>query len=298
MTHPLEEPQSLPATSPTIRDITNLPSMHCRTDYAAGARLLIDQSYCILSAPKILQEGFQRILSTYSEIPRSVKESFSFPTKTDGFMPFGMEKTTDVVDLCERFCFRQENRLEHQSHAFSQNPMYAAAAVCEMILSAIAQRLLDEIRSEFKSVSPIEIRNTSYLQLCYYDARFREGDRDLMQLRHEDGDLITLVMSDRDGLVLFPNGQPQLIKLNAGDVVVFTGSLLSCLSDQRIAHMDHAVKRPEQNASRSSLIYFALPDLGCRYQTFIQQQELCLEPLANELHKSFGNYALSAVSNS
>ena len=73
------------------------------------------------------------------------------------------------------------------------------------------------------------------------------------------------------------------------EVVAFAGSLLTRLSDGRIPFMDHAVSNLPTIGERSSLVYFALPELDKRYRSFIDGRTLDIAAIVNELHQAFGN---------
>lgn len=231
------------------------------------------------------------MVSTFSGIDPGIKAVFSFPDRTDGFLPFGMERssTTSRVDLCERFCFRQKYRLDHSLHPFSLSPTYAAALACEALLSSIAEHLMDAISNEFDVMNSFDVRDSSYMQFCSYSPKYRRMDREFLQDRHEDGNLITLVKATSDGLILYPKGSRMELSMADDEIVVFTGSLLSILSDGCIPAMDHAVQNPPACTARSSLVYFALPDLHRAYRSFVHGNDIDLEPITNELHRGFGN---------
>lgn len=262
-----------------------------RPDYSACARSLISEGHCRVGISPYLKENFWRLVGGYAEISQEIKDTFSFPDRTDGFLPFGMERSrsTNRVDLCERFCYRQKYRLVHHRHPFSSSAWYDAAVQCEAYLSALAERILDAIRAEFDASDNLTVRDSSYLQFCSYDMRYRCDGREYLQDRHEDGNLITLVMASREGLILFPDGLPRAAAVSDDEVIVFTGSLLTTLSDGRIPPMDHAVLSPPEKASRSSLAYFAVPDLQRTYTSYVGRKRLNLEEMANELHQGFGN---------
>ncbi|HEV2612733.1 MAG TPA: 2OG-Fe(II) oxygenase family protein [Noviherbaspirillum sp.] len=119
------------------------------------------------------------------------------------------------------------------------------------------------------------------------------SDREYLQDKHEDGHLITFVKASRDGLVIFPRGVRQEVRLADDEMIVFTGSLLTTLSDGKIPYMEHAVLNPAVPVSRSSLVYFAIPDLHAPYPSFVEGQALDLHRIANDFHQSFGNKPFS-----
>lgn len=262
-----------------------------RLDYEGCARALILDGYCTIAVPALLTREFWRIVKCHADIPLIDKESFSFPSNTDGFLPYGMEyaRSTKRVDLCERFCYRHKHRLAHSVYSFSRSPMYEAVVQCETALWEIAGQVLNAVIAICDSLETLAIRDNSYLQLCSYDMRYRRKDREYLQDRHEDGNLITLVKASCDGLVIFPDEKPRKVELADNEIIIFTGSLLTTLSDGRIPYMDHAVLSPPQDQLRTSLVYFVLPELNRIYKTFKAGKYIDLEVLANELHESFGN---------
>jgi hypothetical protein len=252
---------------------------------------LIANGFCRVSAPPIVAETFATMVDEYPTIAADVKQSFSFPDATDGFLPFGMERsrTTQRVDLCERFCYRQAFQGRRGGDPFVRTAFFAAAVAAEQALWTMADGLMHGIARRYGRWSSPEIRRGSYLQFCAYQKHYWRPDREFLQDRHEDGNLLTLVMATRDGLVLYPDGSPWEVPARCGEVIAFTGSLLTVLSDGRIAAMDHAVCNVPVPMARSSLVYFALPELTRLHPRFVDGTPVDLEPLANELHQSFGN---------
>lgn len=264
-------------------------------DYDECSQELIDRGYSILALPVHLQKDFWKAVELYPTIDPASKQAFSYPDKTDGFMPFGMEyaNSTNNVDLCERFCYRDRYRAEHRDHAFADHQFYRHVVDYESGISAIAERVLASVLGQFEVPEPIETRGSSYLQFCAYNKEYRKDDREYLQDRHEDGHLITFVKATRDGLVIFPHGQRQRVTLADDEIIVFTGSLLTEMSDGRIPYMDHAVLNPAVQVERSSLVYFVIPELKRKYTSFIERRSLDLERIANANHESFGNIAFT-----
>lgn len=264
-------------------------------DVERCARDLIEQGYCLLDAPAVTVEAFSGMVEDYLKFPAAVKQSFSFPDDTDGFLPFGMERSrmTQRVDLCERYCYRHAFRARREAHSFTKTAFFTAAVAAEESLSALAARLLQGLAQRFGQTESPQIREGSYLQFCAYQACYWQKDREFLQDRHEDGNLLTLVLATREGLVLYPNDVPLELPARPGEIVAFTGSLLAELTGNRIVAMDHAVLNPSQPTVRSSLVYFALPDLARTQPRFTDGVLVDLEPLANELHQSFGNRPFS-----
>ncbi|MDX1967847.1 MAG: 2OG-Fe(II) oxygenase family protein [Planctomycetaceae bacterium] len=268
-------------TDPSAEDITRC------------ARALMQTGHTQIRGSASLQDGFGKIMSLYPQVGYDTKLEFSFPEQTDGFLPFGMERSnsTNRVDLCERYCYRHKFRCEHSTQPFSHSDLYRTFAACEEELAELSQRLIDAVATECGVSVRIPLRDSSYLQYCSYDRCYRCTDREYLQDRHDDGNLITLAMASSPGLVLFPRGQVVSLAPAGNEVVVFTGALLNVLSDGDIPPMEHAVQNLRSDVPRSSLVYFALPDLSLTYQSFRKGTAVSLAGLANRLHQSFGNIA-------
>jgi len=275
--------------APTLK--LNRPLNATNIDYEKCAQELIDHGYSLLPIPEYIQRDFWEAVELYPSISKQNKDEFSYPDRTDGFMPFGMEyaSTSGKVDLCERFCYRVKYRSDHRHHPFASHQFYRHVVDFESGLSAISERILESIQRKFSILEPIETRSSSYLQFCAYSKEYRNDDREYLQDRHEDGHLITFVKATRDGLVIFPNGERQRVNLADDEIIVFTGSLLTELSDNAIPFMEHAVLNGTVQVERSSLVYFVIPELKRKYTSFIERRDIHLEKIANENHKSFGN---------
>ncbi|CKR81197.1 Uncharacterised protein [Mycobacterium tuberculosis] len=128
--------------------------------------------------------------------------------------------------------------------------------------------------------------------MCLYESSYHEDGRTYLQDRHEDGHLITLIKPTRDGLVIFLNDREVSVHLADDEVIVITGSLLTMLSDGRIPTMYHAVRKPKMELARSSLVYFAIPDLRHSYTTLLGKDRINIAEFADESHRAFGNTPL------
>ncbi|CAB3749989.1 2OG-Fe(II) oxygenase family protein [Paraburkholderia humisilvae] len=266
-------------------------------DFPECARELIHSGWSINKLPIALQAHFWDALDLYANVGSDVKSEFSFPDHTDGFLPFGMEyaKATHQPDLCERYCYWHKDRRRHEAHAFSGSEFYRAICGYESGISEVAQGVLDSICGFFNVSDPVDIRNSSYIQLCAYHKPPRRPDREYLQNRHEDGHLLSIIKGNRDGLVIFPRGERLVVRLADDEMIVITGSLLTLLSDNRIPYMDHAVTNPCVPVARLSIVYFVIPDLTRKYTSFMNCKQLDLVAVANESHQAFGNNPFSAA---
>lgn len=255
---------------------------------------LITHGYAIVKMTSMAQRAVWSALDEISRTPEDMRADFCFPDRTDGFLPKGGEhaKYTDNVDLCDRFCYWHKHRSLHTGHPFVEALAYQNIAKSETELSSFAQRLIDGLWDFFRNDDHVSIRDSSYLQLCLYESSYHEDGRTYLQDRHEDGHLITLIKPTRDGLVIFLNDREVSVHLADDEVIVITGSLLTMLSDGRIPTMYHAVRKPKMELARSSLVYFAIPDLRHSYTTLLGKDRINIAEFADESHRAFGNTPL------
>lgn len=260
------------------------------TDYANVAQRLMAKGFCTIKATWLTQP-FLEVVNDYDSIADDTKATFSFPERTDGFLPFGMEHSSSSghADQCERFCFREKYRLDHRHHAFCDSHFYASINVLERMASAVVQNILDHILSSYAATQSIAIRDSSFLQFCAYRPRHLLPGRAFLQDRHEDGNLLSLIHASCDGLIIYPDGQPVAVTPQPDEALIITGSILSLLTDHQVPFMDHAVKQPASGLTRSSLVYFALPELSRTYTSFVKHRRLDIAGQVNRMHQSFGN---------
>jgi hypothetical protein len=281
-------------------EITENFSLHTEINYSqptwliSAVAALIFKGFAVIKVPGNIQASMWSLLDGIDSVPLEEKTEFTFPDVTDGFFDKGGEhaKYTDNIDLCDRFCYWHKNRASHKDFLFTKNELYSNVLACEELLSSLAQDLVSGLSNFFHGDEKIDIRDSSYIQICMYENNYQEASRKYLQDRHEDGHLITLIKPTRDGLVIYINGVETPIFLADDEVIIITGSLLTALSDGRIPPMYHAVKNPLMRLSRKSLVYFVIPDLLREYSSLIKKNKISLAALADESHKAFGNSSL------
>lgn len=273
------------------------PNSYNSSELKEAAASIAMNGYAVIKIPVETQSTIWKALDGINSVSPDLRADFSFPEFTDGFLPIGGEhaKYTTNIDLCDRFCFWHKHRAKHQEKEFFKGSIYSAIAACEFEMHAIAQKLIAGLWEFFNNAEQLNIRESSYLQLCMYENKYRADDRRYLQDRHEDGHLLTLIKPTRDGLVIFPDGPdaPEIpVFLRDDELLVITGSLMTVLSDGRIPPMYHAVRNPSAQMERKSIVYFAIPDLLKKYTTLLSKNKIDIADLANESHQAFGNVAL------
>jgi hypothetical protein len=257
---------------------------------------IINYGYTMVEVSKHFCDCLYDIAKVYGTITQATKDTFRYPERTDGFLPFGMEhsNTTNRMDLCERFCYRHKYRRDHKKNLtgmdFVSSKFYEQTQFMDEELHGISHRILTAIHDVFMYRGSVEIRDGSYSQLSYYDPRHAPVDRECLQDVHEDGHLLTIVAETHPGLVIHDRGQTKLIDVKPPYVVVFSGSLLTLHTDFQIRPTYHSVKNIPRQDCRASFAYFAIPTfLAEKRKSMVVGKDLDFEEYANNLHGSFGN---------
>lgn len=252
---------------------------------------IIHQSYAVLSISDELENCFEAIRESFSQVSDMDKRNFSFPQFTEGFLPFGLEYSMipDHPDLCERYCYWPNQKARHEKFSFTNSAFYRTVVKYEQGISVLADHVLNEIHDYYGAPRQIPTRESSYLQYCAYLPQFRSDDREFLQDPHEDGHLLSFIKPSCAGLMIMCDGAFQPLEIGKNEIGVLAGSLLTALSDEQIPAKVHAVAPPPENVARQSLMYFVNPHPSYMAKTLQSGRLLNLQSFANERHKSFGN---------
>lgn len=87
-------------------------------------------------------------------------------------------------------------------------------------------------------------------------------DRKLLQTRHEDGVLATVIWASAPGLEVFIDDKEHAITFEPGEVMVMPGGILDTMTGGDIKPIYHQVRNhgPE-SVGRKSIMYFSCPDV-------------------------------------
>ncbi len=261
------------------------------------ASRLIRDGYVYLKMPETMNSAFNLIAKTYESVDNHQKHAFSFPEKTDGFLPLGSEyaRSPERPDLCERFCYWSSRRALHRGFDIIDSDFYAGVSTYEAAVNPIAQSLLDVVCQNLGGHAQPQVKDSSYLQFCTYKPDFRRAEREYLQDPHEDGHLLTFIKPTSPGLMLFTREGPIPAAPAADEMVVLAGSLLEVLTDGEVKAMHHAVKKQDEPVHRKSLMYFVNPNLATASATsLVNHQQVDLARLADLHHMGFGNNRLNA----
>jgi hypothetical protein len=282
--------------SPTHRTI-NLPlvgglfNIETKNTPSRHAENIIRSGYSIIDLNNSMSSDFSTIQRAFMGINDEDKKSFSFPLRTDGFMPMGLSFARDreKIDLNETFWYWPRFCDEHKKHRFHKHELYSTMSNYEKEVSNIAQRIMNDICKIYGYPERPSIRDHSYLQFNCYREDLRLPHRRYLQDKHEDGHIITVIKPNAPGLVLFIGNMEYLVELSPNQAIVVAGSLLTELSEGDIEPMYHAVLNLTLPAARASLVY-NVNILSEKIDGLKTGRKIEIRKIANKHHTEFGHY--------
>ena len=256
---------------------------------------ILHQGYAVFPMPEKLRVSFEGIPVALAEISPDAKESFSFPSLLDGFLPFGSEhaeNNPDHPDLCERFCYFRKNRDEHARYRTASTPFYISIAEYEEGIALLSEVVLSAVFDRLGGQAPKAPGTDSYVQLCRYSAEYAAmgKDRPYLMDPHIDGQLLTFIAQTEQGLMVEKQSRFEPIRFSSGEIFVMAGKLLEIATDGEVKGVLHAVARGESRNPRLAVIYFQNPcfEVG-PYASLRSGRSIDFFAEANDIHRSYGN---------
>jgi isopenicillin N synthase-like dioxygenase len=127
-------------------------------------------------------------------------------------------------------------------------------------LAPLVQAILDEVARNFGVDGAPAFEKASYLQINY--CLPTPPERDLLQDKHEDGHMVTVLHATAPGLELYVNDDVLPMLPAADEIVIMPGSVLTALSGGKIQPLYHQVRNHCLGAGeRQSIMYFVNPEI-------------------------------------
>ena len=105
----------------------------------------------------------------------------------------------------------------------------------------------------------LRFRNATWTQVNHYEPA--RHSRELLQDPHEDGHLVTFVLTNAPGLEIQVDGEFVPADVGENELLVMPGSLLSLMTGYRVKPGYHQVRNTRRTDPRSSLLYFVNPEI-------------------------------------
>jgi isopenicillin N synthase-like dioxygenase len=227
-----------------------------------AARDVIDQGYCVVKLSEIDAARLHTAIDTAVEFFRRPEDEKAIHGSADhnyGYRPFGIEYsiTPDRPDMNE--CFTVwSSRLDLIPEAEKINDLTESFLRWRDSLAPLVAAILDEVAQTFAGGSAPEFEKASYLQINY--CLPTPPERDLLQDKHEDGHMLTVLHANAPGLEIYVNDEVKPMQPAADEVVMMPGSVLTALSGGKIPPLYHQVRNHCLD-DRQSIMYFVNPEV-------------------------------------
>ena len=237
-----------------------------------AARDILTDGYAVVKLTDFDAANLHTAISTAVEFfKRPDEEKLAHGSKDHnyGYRPFGIEYsiTPDRPDMNECFTL-WASRLDLIPDADGIADLNNSFLSWRDSLAPLVGAILDEIARDFDGASAPEFEKASYLQINY--CLPTPPERDLLQDKHEDGHMVTVLHANGAGLEIFlDDDETATPMLPAKDeVVIMPGSVLTALSGGAIPPLYHQV-RNHGLADRQSIMYFVNPEVDAPLYSWV-----------------------------
>jgi isopenicillin N synthase-like dioxygenase len=227
-----------------------------------AAREILDQGYTVVKLDEIDSGNLHHAISTAVEFfqrPDDEKMAHGSADHNYGYRPFGVEYsvTPDRPDMNECFTL-WSSRLDLVPNAADIPELTQAFLSWRDSLAPLVTAVLDEVAKTLGAAGAPPFEKASYLQINY--CLPTPPERDLLQDRHEDGHMVTVLHSTAPGLEIFVGDEVVPMQPGPDEVVIMPGSVLTALSGGQIPPLYHQVRNHGLD-DRQSLMYFVNPEV-------------------------------------
>jgi isopenicillin N synthase-like dioxygenase len=269
-----------------------------------------DRSTYLAMMPQLEREGFLRIplagglrqtadrtfalANEFFTRSAAEKHRYAVPAWVEGYRELGPEyaQVPERPDLTESFSVWNRNRTRPELEAWSAGcPLQGALRQASDMLSDVVSGLFAAMAEYWgpDGAPELRFRNATWAQLNYYEpARHR---RDLLQDPHEDGHLVTFVLTNAPGLEIEIDGKFVPADIGENEILLMPGSLLSLMTGYRVKPGYHQVRNTRRTDPRSSLLYFVNPEIDQQLAPWIANESnagIDIIERANAAPKKFG----------
>ena len=191
------------------------------------------------------------------------KRRYALPAFVEGYRELGPEysQVPERPDLTESFSVWSRNRARPELDSWATGcPMHGALREAFSLLDHVVRGLFAAMVEYFAPGAPeLRFRNATWIQLNhYYPSRHT---RELLQDRHEDAHLITLVRTNAPGLEIEVDGKMIPIENAPDELILMPSSILSLMTGYRVKPLYHQVRNSYRTDPRSSMLYFCNPEI-------------------------------------
>src|SRR5262249_27776730 len=156
--------------------------------------------------------------------PVGEKERYAAADFNFGYRPLGREFSVSAERPDLNDCFTLwHDRLDLIPNSAEIAELTEALLAWRAYLSAIVTGTVGEVAAQLGGHKAPPFEAASYLQVNNYVVA--DSDRDLLQDKHEDGHLVTVIHTTAPGLELWLNGEACPVQTATGEVLLMPGSV-------------------------------------------------------------------------
>ncbi|SOD71368.1 isopenicillin N synthase-like dioxygenase [Jatrophihabitans sp. GAS493] len=231
---------------------------HEATDsiFSSGyARVVLDDDQAA-----VLANALDRCNKFFAE-PLDVKTAYASDDFNYGYRPMGHEYSVspDRLDINEVFTLWSD-RTDLIPNREQLGELTDALLGWRGVLYPLVAGIFAEIASRFDGATAPEFGAASYLQINNYF--LAPADRDLLQDRHEDGHLVTVLYGTAPGLEIYLDDDAATpVSTAPNEVLIMPGSAMTLITGGVIKPLYHQVRNLNLD-DRQSIMFFVNPEMA------------------------------------
>ena len=238
-----------------------------RSAYLAMIPQLEQQGFLWIPVDGALRQATDHVFESADAFfarPAKEKHRYANPAWVEGYRELGPEyaQVPERPDLTESFSAWHRNRTLPEIEAWSEGcPLHGAIRQASSMLSELVGDLFAAMADYWGpgGTPELRFRNATWAQVNHYEPA--RHSRDLLQDPHEDGHLVTVVLTNAPGLEIQVDGEFVPANIGENELLVMPGSLLSLMTGYRVKPGYHQVRNTRRTDPRSSLLYFVNPEI-------------------------------------
>jgi len=232
----------------------------------------------------IIRDGYARVALTPSQAEVLVlaygesEKFFAMPVEAKlrhqntesnsnyGYRPLGVEysATPDRVDINDSFNVWSD-RLDLIPESDSLGDFTSSLLQWRDLSAELVSGVLTGLAHHYGVATPPAFAAASNMQVnSYFDST---AERDLLQDKHEDGHMVTVINATAPGLEIFIDGEQSSGMTAPDELIIMPGSLLTRLTGGEVPPMYHQVRNLNLD-NRMAIMYFVNPELTVPVMTW------------------------------